>query len=73
MKDAVSTTNIQVEGGLLKYYQDQSNNFSFLTENSLCKFTFLSTEVSIPHNKSSRTMDEPGKFEKNNGRCGIND
>ena len=48
MEDAVSTTNIQVEGGLLKYYQDQSNNISVLTENSLCKFTFLSTEVSIP-------------------------
>ena len=72
MEDAVSTTNIQVEGGLLKYYQDQSNNISVLTENSLCKFTFLSTEVSIPHIKSSRTMDEPGTFEKNNGRCDIN-
>ena len=51
MEDAILTANIQVEGGLLKYHQDQSKKISVLTESSCYKFIFLSTEATMPLKK----------------------
>ena len=50
-EDAILTANIQVEGGLLKYHQDQSKKISVLTESSCYKFIFLSTEATMPLKK----------------------